>query len=52
MGNGGKAAEHEADHSPPASAEIKKMWIYDESNGLKNAYSVFMCTGKFKIVIN
>jgi hypothetical protein len=23
-----KAARHEADHSPPASAEVKKMWIY------------------------
>jgi hypothetical protein len=21
-------AQHEADHSPPASAEVKKMWIY------------------------
>jgi hypothetical protein len=25
---GGKAAEGEADHSPSASAEVKKMWIY------------------------
>jgi hypothetical protein len=25
---GGKMAEHEADHSPPASAEVKKKWIY------------------------
>jgi hypothetical protein len=25
---GGKAAGREAEHSPPASAEIKKMWIY------------------------
>jgi hypothetical protein len=25
---GGKAAEPEANHSPPASAEVKKMWIY------------------------
>jgi hypothetical protein len=25
---GGKAAGREADHSPPASAEVKKMWIY------------------------
>jgi hypothetical protein len=25
---GGKSAGHEADHSPPAGAEVKKMWIY------------------------
>jgi hypothetical protein len=25
---GGKAVEREVDHSPPASAEVKKMWIY------------------------
>jgi hypothetical protein len=25
---GGKAARREADHSPPASADVKKMWIY------------------------
>jgi hypothetical protein len=25
---GGKAAGREADHSPPTSAEVKKMWIY------------------------
>jgi hypothetical protein len=25
---GVKRQEHEADHSPPASAEVKKMWIY------------------------
>jgi hypothetical protein len=24
---GGKAVGHETDHSPPASAEVKKMWI-------------------------
>jgi hypothetical protein len=23
-----KRQEREADHSPPASAEVKKMWIY------------------------
>jgi hypothetical protein len=33
MGSGGsflgvKRLGHEADHSPPASAEVKKMWIY------------------------
>jgi hypothetical protein len=33
MGNGGsfpgvKRKGREADHSPPASAEVKKMWIY------------------------
>jgi hypothetical protein len=26
--SGGKAPRREADHSPPASAEVKKMWIY------------------------
>jgi hypothetical protein len=26
--HGGKAAGREADHSPPASAGVKKMWIY------------------------
>jgi hypothetical protein len=25
---GSKTARSEADHSPPASAEVKKMWIY------------------------
>jgi hypothetical protein len=25
---GGKRPGHEADHSPPTSAEVKKMWIY------------------------
>jgi hypothetical protein len=25
---GGKAAGHEADHSPPTSSEVKKMWIH------------------------
>jgi hypothetical protein len=25
---GGKAAGCEADHSPPTTAEVKKMWIY------------------------
>jgi hypothetical protein len=25
---GVKRPEREADHSPPASAEVKKMWIY------------------------
>jgi hypothetical protein len=25
---GAKRPEHEADHSPPTSAEVKKMWIY------------------------
>jgi hypothetical protein len=25
---GVKRSEREADHSPPASAEVKKMWIY------------------------
>jgi hypothetical protein len=25
---GGKQQVHEADHSPPTSAEVKKMWIY------------------------
>jgi hypothetical protein len=25
---GGKRPGREADHSPPASAEVKKMWIY------------------------
>jgi hypothetical protein len=25
---GGKAARREAEHSPPASAEVKKVWIY------------------------
>jgi hypothetical protein len=25
---GGKVAGREADHSPPTSAEVKKMWIY------------------------
>jgi hypothetical protein len=25
---GGKAAEVEADHSPPTSAEVKKIWLY------------------------
>jgi hypothetical protein len=25
---GGKAARREADHSPPTSAKVKKMWIY------------------------
>jgi hypothetical protein len=25
---GGKRQGREADHSPPASAEVKKMWIY------------------------
>jgi hypothetical protein len=25
---GVKRQEHEADHSPPTSAEVKKMWIY------------------------
>jgi hypothetical protein len=25
---GGKVAGHEADHSPPASAKVKQMWIY------------------------
>jgi hypothetical protein len=25
---GAKTARREADHSPPASAEVKKMWIY------------------------
>jgi hypothetical protein len=24
----GKAATHEADHSPPAHAEVKNVWIY------------------------
>jgi hypothetical protein len=24
---GGKAAEAEADHSPPTSAEVKKTWL-------------------------
>jgi hypothetical protein len=33
MGSGGfftsgKAAEREADRSPPANAEVKKIWIY------------------------
>jgi hypothetical protein len=33
MGTGGsfpgvKRQGHEADHSPPTSAEVKKMWIY------------------------
>jgi hypothetical protein len=33
MGTGGPFPEvkrqgHEADHSPPTSAEVKKMWIY------------------------
>jgi hypothetical protein len=26
--SGGKAAGNEADHSPPVSNEVKKMWIY------------------------
>jgi hypothetical protein len=25
---GGKAAGCEADHSPPTSAKVKKMWVY------------------------
>jgi hypothetical protein len=25
---GGRAPESESDHSPPASAEVKEMWIY------------------------
>jgi hypothetical protein len=25
---GGKAVGREADHSPPANAEVKKIWIY------------------------
>jgi hypothetical protein len=28
MGTGVKRPEREADHSPPTSAEAKKMWIY------------------------
>jgi hypothetical protein len=28
MGTGVKRPGHEADHSPPTSAEVKKMWIY------------------------
>jgi hypothetical protein len=29
---GGKAAGGEADHSPPASAEVKKIWIYTSTS--------------------
>jgi hypothetical protein len=28
MGTGVKRQGREADHSPPASAEVRKMWIY------------------------
>jgi hypothetical protein len=28
MGTGGLSQGHEADHSPPSSAEVKKAWIY------------------------
>jgi hypothetical protein len=28
LSSGVKRQGHEADHSPPASAEVKKMWIY------------------------
>jgi hypothetical protein len=28
MGTGGIAAGREVDHSPPTSAEVKKMWIH------------------------
>jgi hypothetical protein len=47
-----KRPGREADRSSPANAEVRKMWLYDDSNGLENSYSVFMCTGKFKIIIN
>jgi hypothetical protein len=31
---GVKRQGREADHSPPASAEVKKMWIYTSSHGV------------------
>jgi hypothetical protein len=28
MGTGAERPDHEANHSPPTSAEVNKMWIY------------------------
>jgi hypothetical protein len=32
---GGKRLEHEADHSPPTSAEVKNIWIYTSTTPIR-----------------
>jgi hypothetical protein len=39
---GVKRPRHEADHSPPASAEVKKMWIYTST--ILYAFAIFVGT--------
>jgi hypothetical protein len=47
MGTGFKSSEGEADHSPPASAAVKKIWTCELFNILLNCGSMFFI-GKSK----
>jgi hypothetical protein len=38
---GVKWSEREADHSPPASAEVKKMWIFTSTSSYNFTFTLF-----------
>jgi hypothetical protein len=46
MDTGGSFPRHEADHSPPNSAEVKRMWVYTSTPLYAfMAYCLLSCTG-------